>query len=874
MHFTKLKSLTTITDRSPKAWFNYTRKFFEESFHRIGLCYKHNTLNSLANLLSLSKQFWQYVNLPSINNVFTNFILLRKPSGYLNFAYKISDFETKYAHHPWLFELNSALRLNISVHSIDFSSERKFCFFGYLCVHFHDVVIFHLTPVQLVHLWKTRDSFCYCGQHSAFNLYTSFTKIYISIGKLSSIRFHFEASFTVVDKSVVENVFLKSASYNLAPEQIFLFPRLDLIVVYFLQVKRLAHILLHLHAFHISFTKGILYDYPFLSSNFVTLTSQFFETSTFQCVLSVWINESHRFLKNTSHFSFQQKPVNQSDEFYLAGHTPCEYVLPNQKCFENHCLYRFSADNNSHINITTMSITYNGAHSADCKFGAFLTAEMLPDEYVESQLVCETHEPTQRQSRHLYSIASTLFVVVFWYVNYSNITVFINAQLTVCDVVKVDVCSVLTSCFHNDFGKCLSHVRYALRYSSHWESASIYYAPITHVPLLQFSHVVTSCTVIHTVFENYGSGDRWGQVDQYCHAGFETVPRKPLNPATLIKMELKASFSDIHHKFLDRVKVEGPKEFYVFKLNSSWHKQPHMFSKLLTLNPYDVTAVVFSTKTLKADVLTLSPTRLLLDITIYNETKVFQDGGQNKVFVDSLLGPPTGSSELKCKNRPCGDLVVATISKTKFEDERQRYYTKVQLTQTFDCESFGVEYDKAPQGQLSVTLFLKFSSLERTRSILHPGDTFRFTCTSSYFQDYYLDSLEQDKESIHPSSLVPRTCVSPNFAHRHDVCLKFSFAMRANTTYSMVSGVCPQISWIHASKLCSHLGAELLHFSGREELEELIALVSLSQHIPPIEAVYLGLSYRHNLLVGLTIVLFAFNTDRKTFLRFANHKII
>ena len=51
------------------------------------------------------------------------------------------------------------------------------------------------------------------------------------------------------------------------------------------------------------------------------------------------------------------------------------------------------------------------------------------------------------------------------------------------------------------------------------------------------------------------------------------------------------------------------------------------------------------------------------------------------------------------------------------------------------------------------------------------------------------------------------------------------------------------VSWNEAAKMCSSIGAVLPYFTNTEEMNELLNLLSHSTHVPPLEAVFIGLKY-------------------------------
>ena len=62
------------------------------------------------------------------------------------------------------------------------------------------------------------------------------------------------------------------------------------------------------------------------------------------------------------------------------------------------------------------------------------------------------------------------------------------------------------------------------------------------------------------------------------------------------------------------------------------------------------------------------------------------------------------------------------------------------------------------------------------------------------------------------------------------------------------------ISWDEASQLCGDIGGFLPYFTSRTELEELIALLKISQHIGPVERMFIGLSIRNETVSKFILV--------------------
>ena len=56
-------------------------------------------------------------------------------------------------------------------------------------------------------------------------------------------------------------------------------------------------------------------------------------------------------------------------------------------------------------------------------------------------------------------------------------------------------------------------------------------------------------------------------------------------------------------------------------------------------------------------------------------------------------------------------------------------------------------------------------------------------------------------------------------------------------------------SWNDASQLCKKIGGYLPYFTSRQDLEELFGVLMLSQDIPSIAYMYIGLKYNSNQVV-------------------------
>ena len=74
------------------------------------------------------------------------------------------------------------------------------------------------------------------------------------------------------------------------------------------------------------------------------------------------------------------------------------------------------------------------------------------------------------------------------------------------------------------------------------------------------------------------------------------------------------------------------------------------------------------------------------------------------------------------------------------------------------------------------------------------------------------------------------------------------FPQRRNKNYCNfnISNQLKMISWRNTSQICKNMNGSLPNFTFKNELDELIALLKLSDHIPPVHAMFIGLNFHQN----------------------------
>ncbi len=866
VHFRPFKSNEDIFNETQKLWFSYIKRFLEISLQgNVDTRTTNDVIWSHTFLFSLCGTFLNISNLPSYSYIY-DFVPIKKPQGHLHYSYIVSDFNFIYAHHPWVFAITSILKLNLSFGSIYFSSRQKYCFHGHICIHNNEKVREYITTQQTINLWQNSHSFCYCGQHASFHLYPWFTTVFISICKMRHILFHFDASFSVMDTNSVENVLVRSAGNDVAPDNTFRFPGGDLIMTFHIKVGKIAHVLLHI--VHQEPIKGVVVDEPLSSSRVVSINSSHLKTSSFECTIKILIGAPEKHVNDMNYFQYQSEISKTSEELYLNNNPRhLSLFLPNSKCSATFCLYLLKADENSHINITLRILLWDGTPSVDCKYGGFVTAELLPDEYTESKVLCESYDSSKKQAVNFFSLRTSIFMVLYWSNKQAQISSHFVVQLTECEAVKVDVCSMHYYC-QNGKHDCSLYLNQAFRDSKNVQIVSITYTPKGRRPFVQLRHGGSSCTIVHTVYGEFGSTkDRWIELDQMCMAGFQSLPKitQYSNRKTSMKYEIKATFTKTHHMLSDSVSIAGPMTYCIFLPNSSSCKAKNTGAALQLENhrkgQADITAEVSSDITLSVQIGALSPSEINVDIIMHNQTKVVTDHTTNP-FHSKPVGNSSGSPQHSLSHYFVEDLVQLGIGAAAFQKGGDTVSLAVRVTSTFgpkgDRKFHG--WHKEIFGALDLTCYLKFNRDKNYRAILTPGDRDRFSISHGFFQGAqthiqksFYSPKDIYKELAKLASLAPESCMMPSVTLQYNLCCKFTYNTHRNLTYFIVSNTENKlVSWLQASKLCKHFETDLPYFSGKEEVEELHIFIRLSAYLPPVEALYLGLNYKKH--VGVSFI--------------------
>lgn len=169
-------------------------------------------------------------------------------------------------------------------------------------------------------------------------------------------------------------------------------------------------------------------------------------TSTFQCTVTTmdWISSSFHFI-NVLHFSLYDYFPRHN---IIEGVTTTRFSLPNSQCDMNSCKVTVSvhlldwADTNLNLNLTVtkLTTTKNYIDGRVCVLSGLLTVETDGNSFKESDVLCTAHSAVNAQSRSFYSFGLRTTVVLFWYKHYSSIQTTLEISTTECEIVHMNLC--------------------------------------------------------------------------------------------------------------------------------------------------------------------------------------------------------------------------------------------------------------------------------------------------------------------------------------------------------------------------------------------------------------------------------------------------
>ncbi len=381
-----------------------------------------------------------------------------KASGQILFLFQLESVPYQQVfsclNHVWLFDLSSKLALNITVHEIYFESRLFECTLEQLKIQMAlgDKRVKDITDPKnwWILLSKAlrdelhKQSYIFCGQHSMFSIFPYFNKVDIRIIATRFVAIKFNASFTVINHSIVYSA---ETTYfcEQKPKLAFVLKKDLFSFVYNIQVKKVNFVIIKPSRQIYS----LIWDGPGFGSPFAIPTNGVVISSSFECHVHILTKLVFKHMK--SFFLFFSKPAKLTKIIHVGFKHDVSLFVPIVNCHSILCVVLLQAQPGHMLNVTVGKMIFAGHTSLTCKYGGVLTAEELFGNYNESVTVCQTSSNSEQFSRRFYSKNTTLKLVHFWYPNYSTVNASLIASVTKCTAVQLDVCTVFYLC--KPFGK-------------------------------------------------------------------------------------------------------------------------------------------------------------------------------------------------------------------------------------------------------------------------------------------------------------------------------------------------------------------------------------------------------------------------------------
>ncbi len=378
-----------------------------------------------------------------------NMVKMERPTGWLQLNTKrhrqtLTNFISRIVSYNWSLKLVPELTAKI--------------FFEYILIP----KIWGFFPFcQQAFLKISACRYRFCGFLSAITYYAyhSGTHIKTTAAARPSFELKVKAFYLVADHYVVKTNYIPKLSNTFNYWDLYLKDTKEAVRWGAIVVRKICFFTLHLGW-------GQLYrvfDGPGAKSAELKPTFNrrhtLYKVSTFQCYIletetifcgSVYL-EKRTFVVELH--TFARMSLNSSTTFELPKPI-CLSGIANKSHF---CALNLSSDDtSSRINLTIKITEFTGRDSFTCSQGGIETGEILGTSYEEIRTYCMSGAFIPMQN--IFSRGSSLLVFMYWYSEYSNITIEAEASVTSCDAVHIDPCDFYMNCLAG-FSMCQNYTQ-------------------------------------------------------------------------------------------------------------------------------------------------------------------------------------------------------------------------------------------------------------------------------------------------------------------------------------------------------------------------------------------------------------------------------
>lgn len=673
---------------------------------------------------------------------------------------------------------------------------------------------------------RNDDNYLFCGVFSSLSIFPRFNPIQATIYFYMSLDFDIASFLTIVDHS----------AFSFVPKSKLKLVRSSMSIVcktcsmnsqYLVQVHKLMSVLIDVgKSSFVNRSDIFVLDGPWSMAAVVSLTRKKFLCSTFQCLVVFNTTEFcpspwGQLLKYSAHSNnLHMEDINSKTNESL------EMILPFESCHQ-FCGVKIQATAGKNIQLDLLKFIFSAQDQVTCTHGGFVIYEAS----IEKYLLCESSFSNISSKTRIYSETSEVVVVVFWYKQYSQISVKLQAQTTSCESVFVDPCVL----------------RYHEKKHLMAKRSSFVEFPSLSSTAPSFSYQVNqklSCFVLQIKRQ---------QIDKYCDISLlhEVSDTKSINVVEYnLTMFLAYSFIMGEEVTLEGYFQSVQHWQWIGALDTNFNLSNGLF-----YFKWDNFAEAQLTG-LQAESFGLGSLKELLWLTVTT------DPGWSNSWIDVYIQfkpedkDPTLVDEFFKLTELTGCADPAALRHTYAHTSRDLALTDTFL---FETNTPGGATDKAEHHTIWIYMLKDDSnwelwfgcsvysgSFDDGYVVSLPGTTLVSTMTCSVHSDMTMYILySKHKDSSDSKMLKNEDCQHLNYVEmKFPQCFQYQTQEFYRYTAYFIKRQ-TELSWLEAHRLCTHeVGGHLPVFFSTEKMEEFLTLIKRSTELPYFEAVFIGLSVR------------------------------
>ena len=579
---------------------------------------------------------------------------------------------------------------------------------------------------------------------------------------------------------------------------------------------------------------------------------------------------------------------------YLEVDDSINLVLPNNRKNVAPLVLSIGIKNGFHVNVSLNIIrqTNRFLPSPDCKFGGVAFFKDSGKIFHEIECICQDFNSSLGINRNVYFFGPSVILILYWYKEYSEIKVALNISNTECQAIIVDPCAAASYCnpctksimvkvceygickYFCDGGdrtSCKRYLKQITKFTTiklHTNANKQYGEPVHYIfsiphetcVVFQFRKQLKPISISLPVIDNtkcdislipapVTSGEAsfsfiTGQLDsELLDENLKTTDEPDL-VFTNFPFDFNVIFQDNPIYDGDGCCINETKGI-ITKCNNVISASPLDYTSFLMVSEsksylYTYHSIAITHRTMPSsqdwvDIMVLkTKTKEKRQIVEYIPLST----GWNYIFLTKV------SDRLE-------DVLYLTALGVHANDSFREYSYDIQI----DCNDY-YHYSRSFHWYSELKLFQRgyaISLPEKMSDVILISDPNQhlprvITIKASWLSNNYRNISKQSNLCEHEPYSIPTGIKCLNFSlsglKRNYLYFQESYPDESKLTWK-INSFKNLVSWKETSDLCREAGGYLPIFRSRNELEELISLMKLSEDINPHEAIYIGLNFKN-----------------------------